>query len=152
MQNQAEVSLLLIGCVKSKRNEIRAARDLYDSRLWRWRRTYAARSGVLWYILSAKHGLLAPDATIAPYDMTLADLPAAKRRAWSRRVLDDLEAQLPILRGRTIEIHAGKTYVDYGLEDGLRELGAMVRRPLAHVVGIGPQCSWYAERLGKCDG
>ena len=27
--------------------------------------------------------------------------------------------QLPVLRGRAIEIHAGKTYVDYGLEDGL---------------------------------
>ena len=142
---------MLIGCVKSKRNDTRAARDLYDSRLWRWRRTYAERSRIRWYILSAKHGLLAPDTMIAPYDMALADLPAAKRRAWSRWVLDSLKAQLPALRGRTIEIHAGKTYVDNGLEVGLRELGAIVHRPLAHVAGIGPQCSWYADQLRECD-
>ena len=89
-RNPALKSLILVGGVKSKHNHTSAAQDLYNSRLWRCRRAYAERSGFPWYILSAKHGLLAPETKIAPYDLALADLPAAERRAWSRRVLDDL--------------------------------------------------------------
>ena len=36
---------------------------------------------------------------------------------------------------------------DRGLEDGLRKAGAEVRRPLAHMPGIGAQIAWYAEQL-----
>lgn len=142
-------NLLLLGCVKSKLGYASAAQDLYSSPLWRWRRAYAKQSGVSWYILSAKHGLLDPETRIAPYDLTLADFPATERRAWSRKVLDDLAAKVPVLQGKAIEIHAGKFYTDYGLEDGLRRAGAIVCRPLAHVVGIGPQCRWYAEHLAS---
>ena len=133
--------------MKSKCGELSAAKDLYDSRLWRCRRAYAKRSGVPWYILSAEHGLLAPKTVIAPYDLALTNLRAADRRVWSQRVLDDLAANVPTLRGTSIEIHAGKAYADYGLEDGLHKAGAKVHRPLAHVAGIGAQCAWYAERL-----
>ena len=140
-------SLMLLGCVKSKLGSARTAKDLYDSALWRSRRAYAEQSRTRWYILSAKHGLLAPETLIAPYDLALSDLPAAERRAWSERVLESLVARVPVLRGKAIEIHAGKAYVEYGLEDGLREAGAIVLRPLAHVVGIEPQRAWYAARL-----
>ena len=139
--------LILVGCVKSKCGAPSAARDLYDSPLWRCRRAYAERSGVPWYILSARHGLLAPETVIAPYDLALTDLRAADRRVWSRRVLDDLAAKAPALRGTTIEMHAGKAYADYGLKDGLHQAGAEVYRPLAHMAGIGAQCAWYAERI-----
>ena len=139
--------LILVGCVKSKRGELSAAKDLYDSPLWRCRRAYAERSGVPWYILSAEHGLLAPETVIAPYDLALTNLRAADRRVWSRRVLDGLAAKVPVLQGITIEVHAGKAYADYGLEDGLQGAGAKVQRPLARVAGIGHQCAWYAERL-----
>ena len=37
--------------------------------------------------------------------------------------------------GKSVEIHAGKFYVEFGLEAGLQRLGTEVRRPLAHVVG-----------------
>ena len=140
-------NLILVGCVKSKCSGPRPAKDLYDSPLWRSRRAYAERSGVPWYILSAKHGLLAPETTIAWYDLALANFGAADRRAWSQHVLDDLAAKVGVLRGTSIEIHAGQPYVDYGLEDGLRKAGAIVQRPLAHVPGIGPQRAWYAEQL-----
>ena len=145
--NETVVSLILVGCVKSKLSSTTEAKDLYDSPLWRCRRAYAEQSQVHWYILSAKHGLLAPETRIAPYNLALSDLPVAERRAWSKRVLDDLTARVAVLRGRTMEIHAGKSYVEYGLENGLQEAGAVVRRPLAHVVGIGLQRAWYAERL-----
>ncbi len=143
--------LILVGCVKSKCDAPSAAKDLYDSPLWRSRRAYAERSGVDWYILSAKHGLVDPEKTIAPYNLALTDLRAAERRTWSQRVLDDLAARVPVLRGSTIEIHAGKAYADFGLEDGLCMAGAKVRRPLAHTPGIGAQIAWYAEQLRKAD-
>ena len=143
----ALTKLILVGCVKSKRGAPSAAKDLYDSPLWRCRRAYADRAGVPWYILSAKHGLLAPETVIVPYDRALSNLRAAARRVWSQRVLDDLAAKVPVLLGITIEMHAGKAYADYGLEDGLQKAGAKVHRPLAHIAGIGAQCAWYAERL-----
>lgn len=148
-QNEPLPNLILVGCVKSKLNSRSPAKDLYNSRLWCCRRAYADQADVPWYILSAKHGLLTPETSIAPYDSTLADLPAAQRRVWAARVVNALTAKVPGLWGKVIEIHAGKLYVDYGLEDGLREAGTIVRRPLAHVSGIGPQCRWYAERLAS---
>ena len=129
--------LVLAGCVKTKCDAPRAAKNLYDSPLWRSRRAYAERFGTDWYILSAKHGLVDPEKTIAPYDLALTDLRAAERRTWSQKVLDDLTAGVPELRGSTIEIHAGKAYAEFGLEEGLANFGAIVRRPLAHISGIG---------------
>ena len=144
------VDLILVGCVKSKRHRAGPARDVYTSTLWQYRQAYAESHGRPWYILSAKHGLLAPDTWIERYDLSLADLSASERREWSLRVLDDLAAEVPALDGKTIEVHAGKLYVEYGLEKGLREVGAVIRRPLAHVVGQGRQYVWYREHTNSC--
>ena len=141
------MNLILIGCVKSKHNHTSAAKELYKSPLWRCRRAYAERSGYPWFILSAKHGLLAPETEIRPYDVALSDLSASKCRAWSQCVLDALKTELTSLKGTVIDIHAGKRYVEYGLEKVLSDAGAIVRRPLARVVGIGPQCKWYRDQL-----
>lgn len=48
-----------------------------------------------------------------------------------------------------IEIHAGATYAKWGLEEGLRDAGAVVHLPLAGVSGVGRQQAWYKERLGR---
>ena len=146
-QKRTLPNLILVGCVKTKRKGRSAAKDLYTSSLWRARRAYAEQFGVPWYILSAKHGLLAPETVIRPYDLALRDLRAAERRKWSQRVLDALTAEVPVLEGITVEIHAGKAYVEFGLEDGLINAAAKVHRPLAHMPGIGRQHVWYAERL-----
>ena len=140
--------LVLVGCVKSKRTWPGAARDLYDSPLWRCRRRYAEQSGVPWFILSAEHGLLPPETRIRCYDTTLATFAASERQKWSRRVLSDLRARFLDIFGKTVEIHAGKLYFDHGLADGLREAGAIVHLPLSGVVGIGAQCRWYGEQSG----
>ena len=144
------VDLILVGCVKSKRHRAGPARDVYTSTLWQYRRAYAELHGCPWYILSAKHGLLAPATWIERYDLSLADLSASERREWSLAVLDDLAAKVPTLDGKTIEVHAGMLYVEYGLEKGLRGAGAVVRRPLAHVVGQGRQYVWYRNHTTSC--
>ena len=144
------VDLILVGCVKKKRPNAGPAQDIYTSTLWQYRRAYAELHGCPWYILSAKHGLLAPGTWIERYDLALPDLSAFERRVWSRGVLDALAAEVPTLDGKTIEIHAGKHYVENGLEKGLREAGAVVRCPLAHVVGMGVQYAWYREYMDSC--
>lgn len=139
--------LVLIGCVKTKRAARSAAKDLYSSPLWRSRRAYAESLGVPWYILSALHGLLDPDRRIDPYELALTDLRTSARRAWSARVLAELKRRVPSMRDKLIEIHAGATYIDCGLEEGLSDAGAAVHRPLAGIAGIGHQQAWYRERL-----
>ena len=44
-----------------------AARDLYDGLWFRSARARAERAGDAWFILSARHGLLDPDARVQPY-------------------------------------------------------------------------------------
>ena len=139
--------IVLVGCVKTKRTARSAAKDLYSSPLWRYRRAYAECLGVPWYILSALHGLLEPDRRIDAYELALTDLRAKARRAWSARVLAELQRRVPSMRDKLIEIHAGATYIDHGLEDGLRDAGAAVHRPLAGIAGIARQQAWYRERL-----
>lgn len=141
--------LVLVGCVKTKGTDPSAAKDLYRSPLWRCRRAYAESLGCRWYILSAEHGLLDPHKRIDPYDLALMDLRAGARRDWSTRVLDARRNRIPSLRNKVIEIHAGATYVRYGLEEGLRDAGATVRLPLAGIPGIGRQQAWYHERLRR---
>lgn len=137
--------LILVGCVKRKRCFAAPAKELYKSNLWNYRRAYAERAGCAWYILSAKHGLLAPETVIEPYDLALSWLAAPERREWSRQVLADLAVAVPTLRGRIVEIHAGKDYAENGLTDGLEALGATVRRPLAHV-RLFDQPAWYGQK------
>lgn len=140
---QEAANYLLVGCVKRKAGRAGQARDVYASPLWRWRQEYAESLAVPWFILSAKYGLLTPDSEIELYDLTLADLSPAERRAWSRLVLDQFRDVATDVVDKTIEVHAGKSYIEYGLERGLRLAGAEVHRPLARIPGIGSQIRWY---------
>ena len=146
-----KTDILLVGCVGGKRNQKSPARYLYDSALWNFRHEYAERQGYLWYILSAKHGLLHPDTIIKPYDCKLSAQSAAERckcAKWSQRVLCQLGKEVWELKGKTVEIHAGKEYVEYGLEESLRKAEANVHRPLKGL-RIGEQLQWYKRYLAS---
>jgi hypothetical protein len=132
----------LVGCVKQKRAHAVLARELYVSPLFRGRRSYVERSCDRWFILSAEHGLVEPDATLAPYEKTLNDASARERQAWSRRVLADLERCLGPLRGIEFEGHAGSAYLDHGLVGGIRARGASVEVP-ARGLRLGQQLAFY---------
>ena len=64
----------LVSCTKSKRDQAAPPKDLYDeSALFRKARAYVEQNHDGWYILSAKHGVPAPDSDpIEPNDETLA--------------------------------------------------------------------------------
>ena len=150
LRNRTATDLILVGCVKSKietDDEGIEAKDLYDSRLWRCRREYAERFAPSWYILSAKHHLLHPEKKIETYDSTMTGKKLSERSDWSDEVWEGLAGKFPDLRGKVVEIHAGKSYAESGLEKKLREAGAVVHRPLKRARGVGLQCAWYRECL-----
>ena len=150
LRNRTATDLILVGCVKSKietDEEGVEAEDLYDSPLWRCRREYAERFGGSWYILSARHHLLDPEEKIETYDSTMTGKKLSERSDWSDEVWEGLAGKFPDLRGKVVEIHAGKSYAESGLEKKLREAGAIVHRPLKRVRGVGLQCAWYRECL-----
>lgn len=132
----------LVGCVKQKRTEPSPAEDLYTSPLFRGRRAYVQRTCARWFILSAEHGLVEPDRVLAYYDSTLNDAPVAHRRAWSARVLDDLDRACGDLKGTVVEIHAGANYRVWGLDAGLRARGAAIEVP-TEGLSFGRQLAYY---------
>lgn len=144
----AGADVILVGCVRTKRAVASAAGELFASPLFEGRRRYAAASGLPWYILSAKFGLLAPDDVIGPYDVYLADQSPGYRKAWGEFVAAQLEQREHALGGRTIEVHAGAAYAG-PLRAPLAARGAMLAVPLAHL-GLGEQLAWYnAYRAGS---
>ena len=132
----------LVGCVSQKAAGPRPARDLYTSALFRGRRGYVERACDRWWILSALHGLVDPDAVLAPYDVTLTRASVAQRRAWSARVLSQLREMGDLGAGDVVEIHAGADYRDYGLVEGLRAQGVAVVVP-TEGLRLGEQLRFY---------
>jgi len=79
----------LVSCVKTKREEAAVPRDLYISAYFEKMREYAENEHDEWWILSAKHGLLAPDGpAIEPYEETLTTASKATQRQWAERVFE----------------------------------------------------------------
>jgi len=124
----------LVGCVRQQGAGKAAAQDLFVAPLFRARRAYVERTCGRWYVLSALHGLVAPGEELTSYDLKLKSLSQAERRAWSERVLSQLETELGDLKGFTFEIHAGASYTNEGLVRGLRARSAAVELPAA---GLG---------------
>ncbi len=144
-----ERRIALVGCVKTKRSGVHPARDLYVSPLFLRRRAFVEAARLPWFILSAKHGLVAPEAELRKYEMTLNTMSAADRRAWGARVLGQLREQLGDLDGLTFEFHAGARYVE-ALEQGLGEAGARIDVPTEGLT-MGRQLAWYTEHTRKAE-
>lgn len=114
----------LVSCTKSKRDHAAPPKDLYDeSAFFRKARQYARTNHDAWYILSAKHGLLEPDADpIDPYDETLSGATIERKQDWSQMVYTQLRNN-GLLSGKTrLVFHAGRDYSDeseYQLSDSI---------------------------------
>lgn len=142
--DEVEGPIRLVGCVKTKRSEPAPAQDLYISDLFKKRRAYVQSLGGRWFILSAQHGLVAPDDVLDPYDMALKEQAAQYRAHWGRQVVEALLERLGPLEGRQFEVHAGAAYVD-ALRQPLTAAGGRLLLPLAGL-GQGQQLSWYLQR------
>ena len=133
--------VLLVTCVKTKLAEPAEARDLYVSPLFKKQRDYAERLGAPWFILSAEHGLVAPDEWLAPYERYLPDTPASYQKVWGAWVVARLELLYGDVRARRVEIHASADYVA-AVSPHLTARGALISLPLEGL-GHGQRLSWY---------
>ena len=139
--------ICLVACASAKLPHAAAARDLYDSALFKKSRAYAERGFDGWYVLSAKHGLVAPDVVLDPYNLTLNSLGIAARRGWAGRVMGDLRSRLKA--GDRVTFLAGKRYREF-LEEPLRAMGVDVRVPLEGL-RIGEQLA-RLDKILRSDG
>ena len=134
----------LVGCVKSKRPMPASAADLYTSALFRGRRRWVETTCSRSFILSAKHGLLDPTSIVAPYNETLNDKSLGARRAWAQSVLRQLHDALADVSAHDFEVHAGASYINYGLKSGLIAAGCEVLLP-AEGLRQGEQLALYRD-------
>jgi hypothetical protein len=104
-------------------------------------RAYVERSSSPWFILSAEHGLLDPEAVVAPYEKTLNDLGVRERREWARKVIGEMDRRLP--RCEEIVVFAGARYREF-LTDYLATRAKRVVVPLEGL-RIGEQLSWLGS-------
>ena len=139
----SSVDVVLVGCAKRKLDRPAPARELYTSPLFTKARAYAERRSPTWFVLSAEHGLVDPTTVIEPYDTALLDMSTSYREAWGERVFLGLGAALGSVSGRTIEILAGRLYVD-PIRDRLLEAGASVLEPLAGL-RQGERLAWLSK-------
>ena len=130
--------ICLVACGSSKLGQPAPARELYVSPLFKKSRWLAERFYDKWYVLSAKHGLLAPDKVVEPYDMTLNNMPAAERRNWAERARGQL-AQATSCADE-ITFLGGLRYRK-DIMDALRDRGNKVNAPTAGM-SIGKRLSW----------
>ncbi len=131
--------VILVACCGPKLAVPSPAADLYVSDLFKKARSYAERRG-RWFILSALHGLLDPSAVIAPYDLTLKKMSAAKRREWGQKVREQMEGAG--LVGLPLVALAGADYVKPLIAAGLT-----VDQPMKGYA-IGKQLQWLKKQNG----
>jgi len=134
--------IVLVSCSKTKVDHPAAARELYNSPLFRQSRAYAEASGRPWFILSAEHGLVGPDQWLAPYERYLPDTPPGFRDAWGHWVVERLELLMGDLAGSAVEVHAGAAYVE-PIANRLRAKGCELSLPLEGL-SLGARRHWYA--------
>ena len=138
-----QTGISLASCVSQKLHVPAPARDLYTSTWFIKARGYADRTGQPWFVLSAKHGLVHPDDVIAPYDLTLNNMPVTDRRAWARSALAQLSPHLDNVG--SVTFLAGLRYREF-LEPSLMSRGLNVSVPMEGL-RIGEQLGWLTRQL-----
>jgi hypothetical protein len=83
-------TVVVISCGRNKKQTKDKVSELYTSQRFRLSRHLAERLGLQYFVVSAKHGLLEPTATIEPYDVSLETLSGEQRVAWAKDVLNRL--------------------------------------------------------------
>jgi hypothetical protein len=125
--SSTEASVIVVGGGKTQLSEPAAARELYVSPLFARRRARAEESGVPWFIVSGRWGLVAPDDVLAPYSFSVAEQSVNYRRAWGRFVAEQLCVAASVGRGDVVEICVSAAHAA-ALTAPIEYLGARVRR------------------------
>lgn len=133
-------TIVLVGCGSQKSFGSAPARELYTGDLFRKARAFAEARSDAWYVLSALHGLVAPQTVIAWYDVSMASLSRVEREVWGlgvrralRRVVGPEDRLLFLAGGDYEEAVSGF---------------ANVEKPLAGL-GIGQRKQWLKRALER---
>ena len=133
--------IVLISCVSKKRPAPAKARDLYTSPLFKLNLAYAeSLKPDAIYILSALHGLVPLDTTLAPYNETLNTKKVAAIKVWADAVLRKLKTKADLEHDEFVLL-AGERYRRF-LMPSLRR----VRVPLQGL-GLGRQLQFLKRAL-----
>ncbi|HEX9088882.1 MAG TPA: hypothetical protein VF867_15295 [Arthrobacter sp.] len=137
------ITVGLVGCASQKLTRPAPARDLYVSQLFRKASAYAEATCDRWYVLSARHGLVHPDAVIEPYGMRLGtnDRTSPPIHTWAAGVRAQLDVELAGIEDLTLVALAGEQYRTVLL--GSRWPSVVPMKGL----GIGQQLGWLTARL-----
>ena len=104
-------SLGLISCTKSKQSYSCKASEMYlPSDFFRKAYSYATENYDFVAVLSAKYGLLFPDDKIEPYNLTLNNMNASRRKEWARKVFIQMKNRLKLEDFGEVFFHAGKAF------------------------------------------
>jgi hypothetical protein len=125
-----------------------AAAELFRSPGFARARELAAAAGTPWFVLSAKHGLLAPADVVGPYDLQLTERSPAYRSAWGEWVVAQLGERIP-LEGTVVEVHGGVDFAQ-ALRHPLERRGAGLELALPEswtATGREPQAEAPRARL-----
>src|ERR1044072_4690567 len=137
--------IFLVSCASHKRDERSLAKELYVSPLFIKSKALAGLEADSWYILSAKHGLLHPDAEIDPYDRTLNRMTRVERQQWADQVVNKLTSvSAP---SDQVTMLAGSAYREMLLPQ-LTNKGYAVAVPMFGL-SIGNQLRWLNQRLER---
>lgn len=137
--------IYLLSCVARKWPSPAPARDLYVSAWFQKASSYAVRTGLPWFVLSAKYGLVHPDEVLAPYELTLNTMPVTDRRRWASRVLAQMEPRLEGIN--SVVFLAGLRYREF-LAPALQRLGVDVSVPMERLRN-GEQLKWLTRELSS---
>lgn len=135
--------IALISCVSKKLEKKARAEDLYISPLFKLSLKYARKlKPDEIFILSAKHGLLALDDKIDPYDVTLNNMIVSQRKDWANKVIEQLMTKTDLKKDHFI-ILAGEKYRQY-----LIPYIESYEIPLKEAGGIGKQLKFLKNEVG----
>lgn len=138
--------IVLISCTKSNTSYPAPARELYSpSHLFTKALAYVEPYADVIYILSAKHGLIALDQRLEPYEQTLKSMRPRERAAWAQQVFSRLqELHGSDLSGFTFEFHTGQEYREH-LAALLTRAGAACTCPVEGLA-IGERMQFYGQK------
>jgi hypothetical protein len=108
-------TVVLIACSATKLSKPAPAYQFYSSDLfqknWEYAKKQTDEKDI--YIISAKHHLVPHNKTLAPYDLTLKDMPSDKRKEWADEVLKQIKQKGYNLDKDKFIFLAGKAYRQY---------------------------------------
>lgn len=132
--------IVLVACSKQKSAVRGPARSLYQGDLFLKAKAWAEQNATAWFILSAKHGVLHPDAELEPYEQTLASMSTPQLLAWNEAVSGSFDFAANSISHDRVVVLAGQRY------RGWCRGRANFDFPLQGL-GIGQQKAWLKRAI-----